>query len=82
MTANEIVKRLDDMITNKVTVLNLLLDREKSFDEQEESWRRRFDELRGMLIVAQNIGKNWDITCDTDYSQCDKLLTVRIENWK
>ena len=44
MTANEMVKVLDNMVTNKVNILNDNLDSEKPFEEQSEGWKRWFYE--------------------------------------
>ena len=59
MTANEMVKVLDNMVTNKVNVLNDNLDSEKPFEEQSEVWKRWFYELKGITIYAQNVDKNF-----------------------
>ena len=66
MTAVEMIKKLDDMVTNKVNILNHTLDNEKPFEEQSEGWKRLFNELKGLTIYAQNIDKNWHIEFDTD----------------
>lgn len=79
MTANEIIKKLDEMVTNKVNVLNSALDSGKPFEEQSIGWKRWFNELNGMIVFAKNIDKDWHIEFDTDKS--DNLKSIRIVNW-
>lgn len=81
MTAVEMIKKLDDMVTNKVNILNHTLDSEKSFEEQSESWKRLFNELKGLTIYAQNIDKNWHIEFDSDTKNNYNLKSIRIVNW-
>ena len=79
MNANEIIKKLDEMVSNKVNMLNAALDSGKPFEEQSEGWKRRFNELNGLVIFAKNIDKNWHIELDTDKSY--NLKSIRIVNW-
>ena len=82
MTANEMVKVLDNMVTNKVNILNDNLDSEKPFEEQSEGWKRWFYELKGITIYTQNVDKNWHIELDTDFKHNYNLKAVKIANWK
>ena len=82
MTANEIIKKLDDMVTNKVNILNSTLDSEKPFEEQSDGWKRWFNELNGLIVFAKNIDKNWHIEFDTDWKHNYNLIKIKIVNWR
>ena len=75
------IKKLDEMVTNKVNILNSTLDNEKPFEEQSEGWKRWFNELNGLIIFAKNIGKDWHIECDADIHHNYNLIKVKIVNW-
>ena len=80
MTAVEIIKTLDDMVTNKVSVLNSTVDKSQPFEKQTDGWKRWFNELNGLIVFAKNIDKNWHIefVMDKQYN----LQEVKIVNWK
>lgn len=81
MTANEIIKKLDEVVTNKVNVLNSTIDNEKPLELQSDGWKRLFSELNGMVTFARNIDKNWHIECDTDFKHNYALKKIKIVNW-
>ena len=76
------IKKLDDIVTNKVNILNHTLDSEKPFEYQSEGWKRWFYELKGIIIYAQNVDKNWHIELDTDFKNNYNLKAVKIVNLK
>lgn len=57
MTAVEMIKKLDDMVTNKVNILNHTLDSEKPFEEQSEGWKRLFNELKDLPFMLKTLIK-------------------------
>lgn len=82
MTAVEMIKILDKMVTRKVNILNANLNSDKPFIEQSDGWKRWYSELAGLCLYANNIGKNWHIEFVEDKKNNYNLLSIRIVNWK
>lgn len=71
----------DYVVASRVNTLNSSLDSEKPLQEQSARWKSWFNELNGMIILAQNINKDWHIKCDVDPKHNFNLKRIRIEKW-